>query len=80
MGFGTQPHDWKLDEFESMKNSPPHCLSACPSLLYVTQPIAADQHERHAVLRLAHAAPYATGTDAGTFNSGDALVEHRDAE
>src|SRR5271168_1527489 len=40
MGYGTRPHDWKLDELESMKTL---CLAV--SLVYVTQPIVADQHE-----------------------------------
>jgi len=42
MGYGTRSHDRKLGELESMKT-----LSRCPStsLLYVTQPIVADQHE-----------------------------------
>ena len=49
LGCGTRPRDWKTDELESMKSlSLRVCLSVCvgiPSLLYVTQPIVADQHE-----------------------------------
>ena len=45
MGYGTRPHDWKTDELESMKTLSVS-LSAWVSLvLYVTQPIVADQHE-----------------------------------
>jgi len=42
MGYGTRPHDRKLDELESMKT-----LFRRPttSLFYVTQTIVADQHE-----------------------------------
>ena len=45
MGYVTQPRDWKTDELESMKTLS-HCLRGSPSLLYVTQPVIADQHER----------------------------------
>jgi hypothetical protein len=49
MGYGTQPHDWELDELESMKGllivclSVPHAIRVTPC--YVVQPIVADQHE-----------------------------------
>ena len=54
MGYGTGLHDWNTDELEPMKLSLSHCLSGYPSLLYVTQPIVADQHvpSRRAVLGL----------------------------
>jgi len=44
MGYGTRPHDWKLDELESMKTLS-HCPSGSTSFLYMTQPIVADRHE-----------------------------------
>jgi hypothetical protein len=58
MGYGTRPHDWELDELESMKT-----LYLAVSLVYVTQPIVADQHvpSRRAVLGPAHAAPHDSG-------------------
>jgi hypothetical protein len=45
MGYGTRPHDWKTHELEPMKNSVSPRLRACPSSLYVPQPIVAGQHE-----------------------------------
>jgi hypothetical protein len=46
MGYGTRPHDWKTDESGSMKTpSLSRCLRGCPSLLYVTLFIVANQHE-----------------------------------
>jgi hypothetical protein len=46
MGYETRPHDWKTDESGSMKTlSLSCCLCGCPSLLYVTLSIVADQLE-----------------------------------
>jgi hypothetical protein len=40
MGYGARPHDWELDELESMNSV------SLSLLVYVTQPIVADQPRR----------------------------------
>jgi hypothetical protein len=61
MGYGTQPHDWKIDELESMKLS--LCLAV--SLLAICDPTnrcrpSMNAKQVFAALGLAHAAPHDT--------------------